>query len=458
MDARKIALEILLESEKTGAFAQNLLRGALEKYDYEDPRQKAFLKRLTEGTLERLLTLDFCLDSVSSVKTAKMKPMIRGLLRLSAYQILYLESVPDRAACSEAVRLAKEKGFTRLGGFVNGVLRGLIRKKGDIVWPDIAKEPVKALSVAYSMPEWIVSLWREQYGEKRTEAMLKALLVPRPLILRFRADVPKERRQETLAQFKRQGIGAVSHPLYPDAFVLNGCEGVACLPGFAKGLFYVQDVSSMLAVEAAGISPGMRVMDLCASPGGKALLAAEKTGDKGRVLAGDVSEAKTERISENAQRMGCSNLEVRVWDAAKKQPGLKEWADVVLADVPCSGLGVLGRKKEIRYRVQPGDLAALSKLQRKILAASADCVKPGGVLLYSTCTVNRGENEENVRFLTEKLGFERESLDPWLPECLHSRETKEGCCQLFCGEYDTDGFFMARLRRKGKQQEKGWEK
>ena len=204
----------------------------------------------------------------------------------------------------------------------------------------------------------------------------------------------------------------------------------------------------MLVAETAGILPGMRIIDLCGSPGGKAVLAAEKAGREGRVLTGDISEKKTARIWENAERMRCENLEIRVWDAGRKQPGLEKWADVVLADVPCSGLGVLGRKKEIRYRVQPEDLMALRKLQREILTASADYVRPGGVLLYSTCTVNREENEEMVRFLTESFPFEAESLDPWLPECLHSRETKEGGCQLFAGDFDTDGFFMARLRRK----------
>lgn len=448
MDVRETALEILLEAEKTGAFAENLLRDALGKYDYENPRQKALLKRLTEGTLERLLTLDFCLDSVSSVKTERMKPLIRCLLRLSAYQILFLESVPDRAACSEAVRLAKKRGFSRLSGFVNGVLRSLAREKGSFVWPDARKEPVRALSVAYSVPEWIVSLWIGQYGQERTEKMLKALLIPRPVTIRFRSDITEKRREETVARFRERGITAERHPLYPGAWTLDGCEGVASLPGFSEGQFYAQDVSSMLAVETAGILPGMRIIDLCGSPGGKAILTAEKAGREGRVLTGDISEKKTARIWENAERMRCENLEIRVWDAGRKQPGLEKWADVVLADVPCSGLGVLGRKKEIRYRVQPEDLMALRKLQREILTASADYVRPGGVLLYSTCTVNREENEEMVRFLTESFPFEAESLDPWLPECLHSRETKEGGCQLFAGDFDTDGFFMARLRRK----------
>lgn len=448
MDVRQTALEIFLEAEKTGAFAENLLRGALEKYDYEAPAQKALLKRLTEETLERLLTLDFCLDSVSSVKVERMKPLIRWLLRLSACQILFLESVPDHAACSEAVRLAKQKGFARLSGFVNGVLRGLIRKKDGFVWPDADKEPVKALSVAYSMPEWIVSLWEGQYGRERTESMLKALLIPRPVTVRFRTDVSQSLIRETLERFRERGIAVGRHPVCPKAWTLRGCDGVASLPGFPEGLFYVQDASSMLAVEAAGISPGMKVIDLCAAPGGKALLAAEKAGETGSVLAGDVSERKTALIWENASRMGCKNLEIRVWDARRAQPGLAGSADVVLADLPCSGLGVLGRKKEIRYRVKPEDLDSLQRLQREILAASADYVKPGGVLLYSTCTVNRGENEETVRFLAEEFPFETESLDPFLPECLHSRETKDGTRQLFCGEFDTDGFFMARLRRK----------
>lgn len=447
MEARELALELFLEMEKSGAYANALIRSVMDKYDYEDPKEKAFFKRLTEGTLERRITLDWILDCYSKTPVKKMKPLIRSLLRLSAYQILYMEAVPDSAACNEAVKLAKKRGFSSLSGFVNGVLRTVSRNKGNLPWPDAKKEPVKAMSVAHGLPEWMIGLWNEQYGKEGVSAMVEDMQTQRPVIIRFSERLPAQGLREAAEALQAFGVTLRPHPLYPRAYELGGCEGVASLPGFQEGLFYAQDVSSMLAVEAAGILPGMQVVDLCAAPGGKALLAAEKLEGDGLVYAGDVSEAKALLISENAARMGCENIRVSVWDATETMEDLKGRADVLLADVPCSGLGVMGRKKDIRYRVKREDLEALAALQKQILSASWQYVKPGGVLLYSTCTVNRMENEDMVRFLTENYPLYTESLDTYLPECLHSGQTAAGCCQLLPGKWNTDGFFMARLRR-----------
>lgn len=454
MNAREVALDIFLEAEKSGSSASALIADTLEKYDYEDPKEKAFLKRLAEGTLERRITLDWVLDGYSRTPTQKMKPLIRHLLRIGAYQILYMDKVPDAAACNEAVRLAKKRGFSSLSGFVNGVLRALSRNKEQLCWPDQKKDPVRYCSVYYSQPEWLVALWEEQMGLPDTEKMLKNMAKRRPLIIRVNETLSEKERREAIEAIRRAGVLVTEHPLYANAYKLDNCEGVAGLPGFDEGLFYVQDVSSMLAVEAAGIKEGMRVLDLCSAPGGKAILAAEKLNGTGMVKACDVSEKKTQRIRENAARMGAGNMEIAVWDARIKNPGQKEWADVMLADVPCSGLGVTGRKKDIRYRVTKEDLTALCALQKEILTASWEYVKPGGVLLYSTCTVDQKENEEMVVFLTEHFPFRTESLDPYLPERLRSARTAKGMLQLLPGEHDTDGFFIARLRRIDRAAEK----
>lgn len=494
MNARELVLDIFLEAEKTGSYINTMIRDALDKYDYEDAKEKAFFKRLAEGTLERRITLDWALDCCSKTPVEKMKPLIRNLLRLSAYQILYMEAIPDSAACNEAVKLAKKRGFSSLSGFVNGVLRSLARNKNALPAPDLEKEPVKSLSVRYSLPEWMVRLWTEQYGQKRTEMLGEGIGQRRPVIIRFAGTLSEAQRAKALEEMRLAGVRALPHPLCENAYELENCEGVARLPGFAEGLFYVQDVSSMLAVEAAGIRPGMKVLDLCSAPGGKALLAYEKlklpqaagaaapepgdackraqaeqqerrgeaakhsaAGEKapetaavlqGALKAGDLSEAKADKIRENAARMGCGGMEISVWDAAAHMEELEGWADVVLADVPCSGLGVMGRKKDIRYRVQPCDLEALTRLQKRILTASWQYVKPGGILLYSTCTVDRMENEKMVDFITENFPFETESLNQYLPSCLHDERTAGGMLQLYPGEHDTDGFFIARLRRK----------
>lgn len=460
MDTRELVLDTFLEMEKTGSFGESLIRNVLDKYDYEDPKEKAFFKRLAEGVLERQITLDWAIDCYSKTPVKKMKPLIRNLLRLSAYQILYMDAVPDSAACNEAVKLAKKRGFLSLGGFVNGVLRTLSREKERLPWPDPEKEWEKSVSVRYGLPEWLASLWAGQYGQDIAEKLGEGICQKRPVIIRLKQSLAKEQKEKALGAIGEMGVVVKAHPLYADAFELSGCDGVAALPGFAQGLFYVQDVSSMLAVEAAAIMPGMKVMDLCSAPGGKAILACEKLGlegsikakndrPKGVLKAGDISEAKAERIRENAARMGCMEMEISVWDARVHMEEMEGWADVVLADVPCSGFGVMGRKKDIRYRVEPQDLQSLANLQKEILDASWQYVKPGGILLYSTCTVNKMENEEMVRYLTSQYPFETESLNPYLPSCLHSAQTESGMLQLVPGEHDTDGFFMARLRRKG---------
>lgn len=453
MDTRETALSLFMEMEKTGAYGSVLLKDTLNKYDYEDVREKAFLKRLSEGTMEKLITLDWVIDSCSKMPVRKMKPFIRSLLRLSAYQILYMDSVPDAAACSEAVKLAKKRGFSSLSGFVNGVLRSISRQKEAIVWPDPETEPVKALSVKYSLPEWMIGLWRQQYGAERCETMLAAMDARRPLTIRFSEKLSEEETEEAVERLRKAGASVRRHAFYPKAWELDGCEGIASLPGFAEGLFYAQDVSSMAAVLAAGIRPGMTVMDLCAAPGGKATLAAQlcagtRQAEGGRVLAGDISEKKAELIRENAERLGIDNLEVCVWDASVFMEQYRETADVVLLDVPCSGLGVMNRKKDIRYRVTKKDLDSLAALQKKIADACWQYVKPGGILLYSTCTVDRLENEDMVSYITERYPFETESMDGFVPEAFCGNGTKQGQLQLFCGEKDTDGFFMARLRRK----------
>ena len=333
MDTRETALSLFMEMEKTGAYGSALLKDTLDKYDYEDSRDKAFLKRLAEGTMEKRITLDWVIDRYSKTPVKKMKPLIRSLLRLSAYQILYMDSVPDAVACSEAVRLAKKRGFSSLSGFVNGVLRSIARGKNDIAWPDPEQEPVKALSVKYSLPEWMIGLWRQQYGAERCERLLAAMEQRRPITIRFSEKLSEAETEEAVERIRRTGVFVRRHDFYPKAWVLDGCEGAASLPGFAEGLFYVQDVSSMTAVLAAGIRTGMRVMDLCAAPGGKATFAAQlcagdesgKTGVSaadgqqpagGAVLAGDVSEQKVRLIRENAERLGIGNLETRVWDAS----------------------------------------------------------------------------------------------------------------------------------------------
>lgn len=451
MNIREIILEILLELERTDGYVNLLLADVLEKYDYLEPREKAFIKRVTEGCVERRIQTDYVLDGISKVPVKKMKPFIRALLRMSAYQLLFMETVPDAAVCDEAVKLAKKRKFGSLQGYVNGVLRNLSRQKGTIVYPDMEKMPLKALSVRYSMPEWLTESFLRLYGQETTEKMLQAFLDRRPVTVRLEEGLTAKERKALLDSWEEKGVTVKKHPYLPYAVQIEKTEGIRHLPGYEEGLFAVQDVSSMLAVEAAGIGKGQTVLDLCAAPGGKSLHAASKLAGTGSVLSFDITEAKLLRMEENRKRMRRENMKTAIGDARIRREELYQSADVVLADVPCSGLGVIGRKPDIKYHVTKQSLAEITALQKEILRNAAAYVKPGGILLYSTCTIVPQENEETVEWFCGEFPFAPESMRVHLPEELPAelREAADtGMLQLLPGVHESDGFFFARLRRK----------
>lgn len=466
-NTREIVLDLLLTMEREREFSNRLLGNVLDKYDYLDTKEKAFIKRVTEGCVERRIELDYYLNHFSSVSVQKMKPLIRCLLRMSVYQLLYMDAIPDSAVCNEACKLAVKRKFQNLRGFVNGVLRNIARNKENLPMPDRNREPLSFFSVKYSMPEWIVQLWLDEYGKEITETLLEGLMRIHPVSLRFSKRADEKKREELLKGFARTGAECQKSRYLPYMYTLHKCSGVGSLPGFEEGYFTVQDVSSALAVEAAGIEKGNICMDVCAAPGGKTMLAAEKAAE---VLAGDISGEKVARMEENISRMGLANVRARVHDATITDSDYREKADVLLLDVPCSGLGVMGKKRDIKYNITEEGLKSLCSLQKEIVKASWEYVKPGGILLYSTCTVNTAENEEMVRFIAEELPFEPIPLSETLPEeilaekqritemrkkagkplsvPLNEAET-EACIQLLPGFMETDGFFIARFRRKG---------
>jgi len=468
VNARELVLDMLLSLEREEDYSHRLIKAVLDKYDYLESREKAFIKRLTEGTLERGLELDYYLNHYSSLPVDKMRPLIRCLMRMSVYQLVYMDAVPDSAVCDEACKLAARRGFGKLKGFVNGVLRTISRNKERLPLPDEDRDPVLYDSVKYSMPRWLVELWQREYGREITGEILEGLLRIRPVSLRFSLNVPEAERERLRALMGEMGMEAQPSPYLPWVCLVRGAEGAENLPGFREGKCTVQDISSVLAVKAAGIRETDFVVDVCAAPGGKSILACEMAG-KGRVLARDLSEEKIARIRENGARMKAGNIEIQAFDGTRTDESLLGKADVVLLDVPCSGLGVMGKKRDIKYRIKPENLESLQALQRQIARASAGYVKPGGTLLYSTCTIHSKENQAMVRFLTEELDFEPVSLKEVLPEsilegkrrtALRMRESgtmpavplteaqEAACIQLLPGILEADGFFMARFRRK----------
>lgn len=448
MNIRDLVLSMLKEIYVGNEFSHILLRQVLDKYDYLEGKEKAFIKRLTEGTLERTIELDYVINQFSNTPVNKMKPLIRALMRMSVYQILYMDSVPDSAVCNEAVKLAALHKFTSLKGFVNGVLRNIARNKQEISYPDKEKDFQEYLSVRYSLPIWMAEHFIKEYGEDKAEKICAGLLQERPVTIRFKEIQTIEERKALLENWKLQGIKTYEHPYLPYAYVLDKTEGIKNMTGFEEGVFTVQDVSSMLVAHVAGIEPGMQILDVCAAPGGKATHGAEKLKGTGQVIARDLTEYKVNFIRENANRLQLTNLWAEEWDACVFDESKEEWADVVFCDAPCSGLGVMGRKRDIKYRLTPESLKEVGELQRQILNTVWKYVKKGGILMYSTCTIHSEENQKQVQWIVNNLPFEVVSMKQELPEDLMAQEEKLGL-QLLPGIHETDGFFLCKLRRIG---------
>ena len=442
---REIVLGLLMDITEHDVYSHIALGNVLSKYQYLDKKERAFITRVTEGTLEHLIELDYILNQFSKVKVKKMKPVIRNILRSAVYQLKYMDSVPDSAVCNEAVKLAVKKGFGPLKGFVNGVLRSAARGIDAVEYPSGL---VEALSVRYSMPEWILKMWLEEYGRETVEMMLADFQKEKPLTIR--CNISRCQPAELEARLEKEGVRAAGHPYLPYACRITGYDYLGDLESFREGLFAVQDVSSMLVGEIADPKPGDYIIDVCAAPGGKSIHLADRLAGTGHVEARDLTEYKTALIRENIDRMGMKNITAVQMDASVQDASSVSKADIVIADLPCSGLGVLGKKTDLKYRVTEKQLEDLVRLQRSILDVVCGYVKPGGVLIYSTCTINRAENQENVKwFLAEHPDFAPEQLKESLCAQLQGAVGEDGCLQLLPGVHDSDGFFIARLRKKG---------
>ena len=416
INTRELILQILLEIEEEGKHSHIAIRNALSKYQFLPRQERAFITRVCEGTLEYRILIDYIIDSYSKVSVDKMKPVIREILRSAVYQIRFMDSVPDSAVCNEAVKLAQRKGFYSLKPFVNGVLRTIAREWKNLILPSMEENPVRYLSVRYSMPETLVNRWLEDYGEEKTEKILTEFLTEKPITVRCRTHkYPQKEIYESLVD---QGVEVKPAPYLPYAYEISDPQ---------KGDY---------------------VIDMCAAPGGKSLHVADKMGDYGTVDARDISQYKVDMIEENIHRTDCINVQAHVMDATVFDVDSELKADVVLADVPCSGYGVIGKKPEIKYRVTAQKQEEIVILQRTILDNAAEYVKPGGVLVFSTCTIAKEENEENMLWFMNNHPFKLESIDPYLPEELHSETTALGYLQLLPGVHKTDGFFIAKFRRK----------
>ncbi len=398
-NTRELVLETLLSVEKGESYSHRALSALLDKYQYLSKQERSFITRVTLGTLERRIELDYIIDWFSKVKVKKMKPVIRCILRMGVYQLKYMDSVPDSAVCNEAVKLAGKKGFGSLKGFVNGVLRSISRNLPEVSYPSEEEKPIEAVSIRCSIPQWILRQWREDYGWEKTKSMAESFLNQERTTIRVNTMMTD--REKLIDDLKKQGIQAEKVVLrdYPDfkqGLYIWEYDYLLKIKEFAQGQFYVQDVSSMLPVWFLNPKEGDFVVDVCAAPGGKSIHAAQLMQGLGVVEARDLTDYK------------------------------------VLADLPCSGLGVLKKKPDIRYRMTREQQEELSRLQRQILSNACQYVKPGGTLLYSTCTVNKIENEDNTAWFLQN----------------HQEFSLAKERQIFPGESCGDGFYLAKMIRR----------
>lgn len=451
VNLREIALGILMEITEEEAYSHIVLRETLEKYQYLEKRDRAFITRVVEGTLEHMIQMDYIIEQFSNVPVYNMKPLIRNLLRLSIYQLKYMDSVPDSAVCNEAVKLAQRRGFYNLKGFVNGVLRNTARRMNQIRYPDPKLEPLHYLSVKYSFPIWMLDRWVKQFGCETTEKICRDTHMEKPTTVR--CNLARASKEQIVEDLENQGITVRQHPYLDYALEISDYNYIRAVSAFRKGWIQVQDVGSMLAVEIAAPNWGDTCFDVCASPGGKSLHIADKLMGSGYVEARDVSEYKVGLMQENIDRTAAINIRAVLKDATVPDPDSVRKADIVLADLPCSGLGVIGRKPDIKYKMSEKQQQDIIRLQRRILAVVQDYVKPDGVLIFSTCTIGAEENQYNIKWFLENFPFHLESIDPYICDELKSRTTGGGYLQLLPGVHRTDGFFIARLRRNSEPED-----
>ena len=438
MGARETALNVLITCRKEDGWSNGVLKELISR-DGLDRREAALASRLCYGVVQNRLLLDHYLKQLLTGKLRDLHPAVRDILHLGLYQMLFMDKIPDSAAVNEAVSLAKKycRKLRSAPGLVNGVLRNAQRNRDTL-------QPAKDWQIRYSHPQKLIDLLKGYVGSKRMEPMLQANNAVAPTVIQV--NTLKTSALELTEALQEAGAEVRPHDWMPDCLILQSVGNLERLDAFQKGLFYVQDPAAKLSVLCAQLPKGqdLRILDCCSAPGGKTFAACIAMGGSGTVQSCDIHPHKIELIQKGAQRLGLSNVTATVRDASQFDPEWEAAFDCVIADDPCSGYGIIRKKPDIRYK-DPDSMKDLPKLQLQILSNQASYVKPGGLLIYSTCTLVRAENEAVVEaFLQNHPEYTTEPLP--LPGVFP--ENTSGMLALVPGEYDTDGFFICRLRRK----------
>lgn len=439
MNIRNYALKILEEFENKKGYINELLDDYFFMYEMSE-QNKAFLNRLVYGVVENIYKLDYIINHFSKTPTNKMKLPIKIVLRLSVYQMLYMNSIPDRAIIDEAVKLIKKRKMNNLSGFINGVLRNISRNKDSITYPD-ESDALEYFEIMFSIPRWLSEMLLQQYDFSLIKKVFEDSLDSPSLTIRI--NEAKTNKNELISILSKEKINVKNGNL-PYSLYIENTGDIKAHESFKNGLFFVQDESSMLVAEAAKpLQDISLIMDLCAAPGGKTTHLAQLTQDKIRITARDISEKKLEKISENINRLQLKSIELKKWDASVLDEEYIRRADLVIADVPCSGLGVIKKKPDIKYNINKQGIENLKILQKKILETASEYVKKDGILIYSTCTINKEENQDNINeFLAQHKEFSIVPLDNQ-----ENNINTDGFLQLLPINNQSDGFFIAKIKR-----------
>ena len=442
INARQLALDILVDVDVHSAYS-NLAINKHLKDKAIDRADRGLITEIVYGVIENKIYLDYIIKSMSKVRLKKMNVLILNTLRMGLYQIIFLDRIPDFAAVNESVRLVKGKDYKYVG-FVNGILRNFLRSRNLINIPSIDEQPIAHLSITYSHPEWLVEKWVNEFGLDKTIKLLKSNNETPPLTIRTNTlAITKEELKELLL---KENINVKDGLYIEEALNLYNVVSIEELESFKRGCFQVQDESSMMVAHVLDPQPGERVLDVCAAPGGKATHIAQLMKNNGYILARDIHKHKLKLIEQNAKRLNLDIIDTQLFNAEDLDSSIIGQFDKVLVDAPCSGLGIIRRKPELKYNKKPDDINEITRLQMIILETSSKYVRSEGILVYSTCTITKEENAMLVeKFLNRNKDFE--AID-FLKNIGGIPESSGKFLQLYPHQHGTDGFFISKLRKK----------
>lgn len=441
MNAREIAVYALIDILEQQLYNNLTLKKIFNENKEITVQDRAFITELVNGTLRNIIYIDYVINSFSNTKTKKMKPLILNILRISVYQIMFMDKIPVSAVCNEAVKFTKKKKFNGLSGFVNGVLRNIARNIDNIQLPDEQKEPIKFLATKFSYNEWTINKWIKQFGYDKTKNICEAnILSPKVSICVNTNKIDKNTLKDMLT---KEGMLVEDGAISNNSLYITKTKNIADSKAFKNGYFHIMDESSMLLVETLDPKENETIIDICSAPGGKSFYCSYLMKNKGQIFSRDIHPHKIELMQDTIKRLYIKNIKLELKDGTKFYEKDQEIADRLIIDAPCSGFGIVRKKPDIKYSKTEDDIKELVNIQREILKASYKYVKKGGILLYSTCTLFEEENIENVKWFCENYGFELCNINT----SLNIENKEKGYITILPNMFNTDGFFIAKLKR-----------